>query len=141
MGERTMKDCVEEHLITMRAVVLLAPGLTLQGWYDNGANLGELTGYDWDTASTRPEDSVLFAWGYLRGAADQADMTVMEYVESFGLSLNDDDDDGSVGSASVVVGRFPESAAMLSIPMDHVHKRGMHNAATPKKPRRKAKRK
>lgn len=127
MGERSMKECVEEQLIVLqgaaRAASVSICGFTLQDWYDDGAILKYLS--CWDDSE---DDDVTYAWGYLSGAADAADMTVRDYIESFGLSFNEDDD-SEVGSASVRAYRDSGIKAMLG------------TAATPKKPRRKAKRK
>jgi hypothetical protein len=108
MGERSMKACVEERLVVLHNAVRMHPacGFTLTDWYSDGAVLMHLV--EGVPADERGE--VHEAWGYIQGCADHCDVTPLEYIESFGLSLDDDGSD--VGSATVV--------------------------ATPKKPRKKS---
>lgn len=98
MGERSMKECVEEQLDWLREAIRLssACGATVQGWYDEGANVEVLA----ECSDPNVYESAVYAWGYLNGCADDCDVTVMEYLDAIGLSF-DDDDDGSVGSAMV----------------------------------------
>lgn len=85
MGERALEVCVQERLDTLREAARLhgSCGFTLQDWYDDGANVADLI---------HPGVNVLDvagAWGYLEGAADHADLTVMEYLDLLGMSLDE----------------------------------------------------
>lgn len=88
MGERSLQACIEAELDVLRDAIRRNGqcGSTLQTWYDDGAYIEYLlAGLDADTES---HDAV-YAWGYLNGCADHCDMTVMEYIHSLGLSLDE----------------------------------------------------
>lgn len=87
MGERSLVECVQAELDVLNNAIASNPacGATLQAWYEDGAMIGELVaGLDTDT----DRNDALYAWGYLNGAADRDDVTVLEYVESLGLSFD-----------------------------------------------------
>lgn len=80
MGDRSMRDCLAERLVFVHRH-LASAGTTADVWYD--------AGQDFDTLDLDPIEAESFAnaWGYLQGAADMADLTVMELLSEYGLSL------------------------------------------------------
>jgi len=90
MGERSLEVCVEEQLNWLREAIRLsaACGATVQGWYDDGANVEVLA----ECGDENVYESAVYAWGYLNGCADHCDMTVLEYIDYLGLSFDDEDE-------------------------------------------------
>jgi hypothetical protein len=70
---RTMADCLTERLDVLRAFIP-----DLQTWYDDGADLDALD---------MPPVEIHEAWSYLQGAADMADLTVMELLAEHELAF------------------------------------------------------
>lgn len=77
MGDRAMTACLIEQLTALRNGFLGS----LQAWYDDGADLAEFQASGYPIALS-------FAWGYIAGAADMADLTPMSLLEEHGLSLD-----------------------------------------------------
>lgn len=96
MGERTMKACLEEQLDVLREVARTHPscGFSLEAWYDDGAVLEQLYSLD-DHCDLKGATFPLaecckfaYAWGYIEGAADMADLTVRELLDEHGLTFD-----------------------------------------------------
>lgn len=86
MGEMSMQECIEQQLTILDAAAQKSSAVTLQGWYDDGADIKTLTA----TAHIATEiANIAYAWGYITALADEADQTPMEYLEAQGLSLDD----------------------------------------------------
>ena len=82
-GEQTMRDCLCERL--SEVLEALPKGITFEDWYSDGADLDDLayghvvegvTVVRWDVAK---------AWGYLQGAADAFDVTVLENLQNHSI--------------------------------------------------------
>jgi hypothetical protein len=85
-SERSMYDCLLEQLEVLREAIRVhasACGETLQTWYEAGASFAAFS--DLDPAK---QDEVAYAWGYLNGAADLANLTVEGVLEEHGLSFD-----------------------------------------------------
>lgn len=89
MGDRSLKACIVEQLEVLRVAAMVSDtaGPTLQGWYDDGADLSSLVHHRYRAELNR---NVTYAWGYLEGVADALDLTVMSMLEEHGLSFDAD---------------------------------------------------
>ena len=89
MGDRSMETCLAEQLDVLRETVRLNGqcGSSLQDWYDDGANVAQLL--SWPSQGPDGPRAVIYAWGYLEGAADALGLTVMEMLDAHGLSFDD----------------------------------------------------
>ena len=85
MGDRSMAECLTERLDEVRKYLAIGPtNGSFRKWYDNGADLASAL-----LPLNRTEGAALAnAWGYLEGAADMADLTVMELLGQYAVSLN-----------------------------------------------------
>lgn len=82
MGDRSMKECLEYHLLFVREHLANA-GTTPQDFYDGGQDWEAL-----DLDDVVVVESLAHSWGYLEGAADMADLTIGELLDEYGLSFN-----------------------------------------------------
>jgi hypothetical protein len=84
MGERNIAACLAERLDTVRELLACAD-LTPSAFY-------EWPDFDviGDKLDVDQRESLANAWGYLTGAADMVDLTVMELLGEHGLSLDED---------------------------------------------------
>lgn len=82
MGERSMRACLDEQLHVLREAARLHSTcrFSLQQWYDDGA---DLKGLHEETVT-----AITYAWGYLEGAADMADLTVSELLDEYGVTFD-----------------------------------------------------
>lgn len=83
MGDRSMKECLEYHLNFVREHLVHAAGTTPQAFYDGGCDWAAL-----DLGDVVVVESLAHSWGYLEGAADMADLTIMELLAAYGLQLD-----------------------------------------------------
>jgi hypothetical protein len=83
MGERSLTECLEEQLRFARDH-LRAAEMTVQDFYDSGQDFEAIA----DKLDDLQRESLAHAWGYLEGAADALDLTVLELVEAHGLSFD-----------------------------------------------------
>lgn len=79
MGDRSMTECLAEQLVLLRSS--LPKGTSAQQWYDDGADVTQLQAVGANVNGLR-------AWGYLEGAADANDWTVMDLLTEHGLTLD-----------------------------------------------------
>lgn len=88
MGDRSMEACLIEQLEVLRRAQQISDdvGPTLQGWYDDGADVKVLLGAN--TYDVAKAYDVTYAWGYLEGVADAHDLTVMEMLDEHGLTFD-----------------------------------------------------
>ncbi len=84
MGERSMRECVEYHLLFCREH-LASCNTTPQDFYDGGQDWESL---DDHCLPREALESLAHSWGYLEGAADIADLTIAEMLDVLGLSFN-----------------------------------------------------
>lgn len=83
MGETSMTECLTTRLRFVRDH-LAAADTTVQAFYDDGADFESVA----DKLDPLALESLANAWGYLQGAADMADLTVLELLETHGLTLD-----------------------------------------------------
>jgi hypothetical protein len=77
MGDRSMKECLVEQLLTLNASLPKdgkRGGSRAMRWYDDGADVSQLQ-------CVGANVNGLLAWGYLEGAADALDVTVQELLD------------------------------------------------------------
>ena len=79
MGERSMLACLVEHLDVLRSS--LPPGTSAQDWYDAGCPDDVFSSHGANVGG-------LYAAGYLQGAADAADVTIGDMLDSYELSFD-----------------------------------------------------
>lgn len=84
MGDRSMKSCLEYHLEFIREHLVHAAGTTPQAFYDGGQDWEAL-----DLDDVVIVESLAHSWGYLEGAADMADLTIVELLDQHGLQLDE----------------------------------------------------
>lgn len=83
MGERSLSTCLSEQLDFARDH-LRGADMTPQDFYDSGQDFEAIA----DKLDDVSRESLAHAWGYLEGAADALDLTVLELLETHGLSLD-----------------------------------------------------
>lgn len=78
MGDRSMRACLTEQVDAIRDALPL--GRSFLDWYDDGADASAFL-----TAGANVH--ALGAWGYLQGAADALDLTVMEMLDEHSVQM------------------------------------------------------
>lgn len=84
----TMRELLEEQLVWLRGMrywdAKPDEEFDLAEWIACGANFEEI-----DFADTNQGEACAFAWGYLRGAHEMADLTLDQLISEYDLSYHE----------------------------------------------------
>ncbi len=80
-AERSMRECLQEEV---NHIVQALPGaMTFAEWYDDGMPFDVF-----DFGDDVQREAVSYATGYLQGAADLAEQTILTMLDEHGVLMN-----------------------------------------------------